>query len=324
MKLNLSSLLQSVRIARIDAAFLEFSDNGGAYIHSNRRDFLHLCVEGSLWVDNGDENEAVQLHAGDYMIQIGNQAPRLRTDIKTACRTTDYFQAPKPVDSPSTMRFGVGPRAARTLTGAFMVSAINPIFRALPRTIVVRKSALSKRQFLNISPNEIADAAHGAGGSTFITSIFDILFMQAARSHIEKLLASGVDIHASVQKLRIPIALTLIHTHPDRDWTLQNLADEVGVSRSSFAAEFHKSVGMPLFQYLTQLRMNRAADILRWQPVSVADAAYYVGYKSLAAFSRAFRQFHGISPSAFQRSSTEMLDASMISNTHWSTFLSQS
>lgn len=321
MRLSLSDLLQSLRIARIDAAFLDIADNSGAHLLANRRAFIHLCLEGTALIEDDSAEGSISLAKGEYYIQLGNKTPRIRAEHDASLRQSDFFRETHALDTPPVLRFGAGPRVLRLLTGAFHLTTVNPIIRALPRTIVVRKVDMVGPEYLAIDADNIAQVAMGPGAATFMTSTFDILFMQAARAQITGLLRSGLDVASAVDRFRIPIALTLVHSYPDRDWTLEKLAGELGISRSTFAAEFHKVAGLPFLQYVTRLRMTRAGDMLRWQPVSVADAAYYAGYKSVAAFTRAFRNFYGMTPAAYQRAQAPFLDNSVGGHMHWSPFL---
>ena len=54
-----------------------------------------------------------------------------------------------------------------------------------------------------------------------------------------------------------------LHANPARDWTLEALAHEAALSRSSFAERFTQFVGHPPMQYLTNWRMQLATNYLR-------------------------------------------------------------
>jgi AraC-like DNA-binding protein len=95
-------------------------------------------------------------------------------------------------------------------------------------------------------------------------------------------------------------ALTLLHGRPDRDWTLADLAREVASSRSNLARRFTELVGQPPMQYLTNWRMQVAANLLVERSDKVAWIAGEVGYDSEAAFSRAFKKATGLAPGAWR------------------------
>lgn len=83
-------------------------------------------------------------------------------------------------------------------------------------------------------------------------------------------------------------------------WTIERLAREVGVNEKQLKYGFRDLVGQPVHAYLTALRLEAAAQMLR-QGVSVADAAVSVGFGNLSHFSKVFRENKGVSPSRFAR-----------------------
>lgn len=332
MKATLSDLLQSVRIAKIDTAFVEIGDGAGVRLSSTRNACLHLVLEGQITLDHGGGVDGlVPLQAGDYAVSLGGKPQILTTGTDARVTASDYFMAVHTHDSPPTIRFGTGRAAARLLSGVFQLPVVNPLVRALPRRMVVRGQGGGggdgrgggggDQALLLPDVARMAQAAHGAGATTLLTSALDTLFMQAVRVEVAALFKDGLEMVGTLDRLRIPIALSLIHSHPDRRWTLEKLAGEVGVSRSAFAAEFVAVVGEPLTPYLTRLRMTRAADMLRWQPVAVADVAWNVGYESVAAFSRAFRKYFNTSPAAYQQAQAPRYANAVAGHMHWSPFL---
>ena len=86
-----------------------------------------------------------------------------------------------------------------------------------------------------------------------------------------------------------------------RDWTAEELAREVGASRSAFAERFSELMGVPPMKYLTGWRMQVATERLRETQRSIAQIAAEVGYESEVAFARAFKREHSESPAQWRR-----------------------
>jgi AraC-like DNA-binding protein len=95
-------------------------------------------------------------------------------------------------------------------------------------------------------------------------------------------------------------ALTLLHGTPANNWTLDELAHRIGMSRSVLAERFARLVGYPPMQHLTNWRMQLAARQLSDGSKKVADIGRDVGYESEAAFSRTFKRIAGMSPAAWR------------------------
>lgn len=104
--------------------------------------------------------------------------------------------------------------------------------------------------------------------------------------------------------LRDPLigrALALLHGNPAHPWTLVDLAETLGTSRTVLADRFTRLVGQAPLQYLTRWRVQLAASMLKETNAKVSAVAVDVGYSSEAAFSRAFKKFAGVPPSKWRQ-----------------------
>lgn len=103
------------------------------------------------------------------------------------------------------------------------------------------------------------------------------------------------------------LALALRHMHGQltRSWTVAQLAKTAALSRSTFFERFSRTVGLPPMEYLLAWRMAVAKDLLRREPLGIADVAARVGYSSASTFSSAFSRHVGQPPSRFARSHDE-------------------
>ncbi len=90
--------------------------------------------------------------------------------------------------------------------------------------------------------------------------------------------------------------MSLIHDHPERPWTVASLAGEAGASRAWLARRFHELVGRPPMEYLTEVRLSLAVDLLAEPGSTVASVSQRVGYATPYSFSAAFKRVRGVSP----------------------------
>jgi AraC-like DNA-binding protein len=95
--------------------------------------------------------------------------------------------------------------------------------------------------------------------------------------------------------------LQAIMEEPGRDWKVSDLARLAHMSRASFARAFTRLSSRTPMAVLTQLRMERAAILLRKGTATVGAIAEEVGYKSEAAFNRAFTRHAGAGPGSYRR-----------------------
>jgi AraC family transcriptional regulator, alkane utilization regulator len=99
-------------------------------------------------------------------------------------------------------------------------------------------------------------------------------------------------------------ALRLLHANPVRDWTVDELAREVAVSRSVLAQRFTELVGETPMRYLATWRMQLAKQMMREGASNIQEVATRVGYESEAAFNRAFKRATGSPPGTWRKGAT--------------------
>ncbi len=151
---------------------------------------------------------------------------------------------------------------------------------------------------LVLSLGEEAEAG-GLGGRVYAEAL-----MQAAAAHLLR--------YHSVQegrpkrftggltKRQIRAVEDYARTHLDADVALADLAKQAGLSQYHFCREFGRTTGETPARFLTRLRMEKAARLLRTTEQTALAVALDVGYSSAGAFSTAFKRHHGLTPSAYR------------------------
>ncbi len=92
----------------------------------------------------------------------------------------------------------------------------------------------------------------------------------------------------------------------DREFTdeglnLDRVAAAAFMSKSHFVRRFAQQFGTTPAAYLSQRRIERAQDLLRFANLTVTDVCHAVGFRSLGSFSSVFTERVGVTPSEFQR-----------------------
>jgi AraC-like DNA-binding protein len=172
----------------------------------------------------------------------------------------------------------------------------------LPEVIHMRPSGAVMNDFID-GTLRLLDAELGrqSGGSAAVVErLTDLLVLQALRHEAVDGAPLGGWL-AAVRDDRVGKALALMHASPGADWTVDKLASRCGMSRSRFYDRFSDLLGEPPKRYLARWRANAAADMIRREDVSNAEAAEAVGYSSEQAFTAAFRRHLGVSPAAYRR-----------------------
>ena len=87
--------------------------------------------------------------------------------------------------------------------------------------------------------------AAGAGARSTLAKAAELMFVEAMRRYVEMLPPGGKGWLAGVRDTHVGQALSLLHAQPARDWTVDELAQQVALSRSALAERFTELVGEP-------------------------------------------------------------------------------
>jgi len=136
---------------------------------------------------------------------------------------------------------------------------------------------------------------HGSGRSKALNSLFEYILIILIRNAVDKNKIHKGTLYAML-KTKLAPALIAIHEGPDRNWTIDELAQLVNMSRTKFSEMFFRAVGVTPIGYLTSWRMKLAQEMLK-ERVQIKVIASSVGYSSQAAFTRAFMREFGQPPS---------------------------
>ena len=132
-----------------------------------------------------------------------------------------------------------------------------------------------------------------------LTRLAEILFVQVLRAYMESSDATSRGL-AGLADPNIQRSLRAIHEAPGEPWTVATLGTKAGLSRTTFSEKFHKLVGATPMQYLMAWRVEQAKVALSDPSIAIALIAERVGYKSEAAFSRAFKKLAGVGPGQYR------------------------
>ena len=107
---------------------------------------------------------------------------------------------------------------------------------------------------------------------------------------------------AALEHPRLSRAISALLAHPERPHSLDSLAELSGMSRASFASHFRQAFGRTAMDLLREIRLRRAAELLRTTDLPIKSVAGQVGISSRSYFSRAFKALTGEDPAHYRAS----------------------
>jgi AraC-like DNA-binding protein len=177
----------------------------------------------------------------------------------------------------------------------------SPLIEGLPRRILIRHGAPILGDLLELVRRFVTSEAEQSQAGYAIVSnrLAELLFMQIVRLQMLTAPAETSGMLRGLSNQAIARCLAAMHAKPEANWTVAEMAAVCGLSRTVFAQRFHGLVGRPPLQYLTRLRMERAAERLS-QGARVKVVAGEAGYATGYAFSEAFKRHFGCLPSRYR------------------------
>lgn len=173
------------------------------------------------------------------------------------------------------------------------------LVESFPNYLLLRSDAPGSAAARNIFALIRQEAASGHTPSPLINRLTELLLFYLVRDLAQQSeIMEGIWAVASRPQFA-PLLEQLLRD-PGNDWSADDMAKAVHMSRTRFFKQFVDTCGQPPAQFLLNLRMNIAAQKLR-QGESITRVAESVGYQSPAAFTRAFKKIIGEQPGAYQR-----------------------
>jgi AraC-like DNA-binding protein len=265
----------------------------------------HWIARGTCW-GQAVGHEPVRLREGDLIVfpqgdaHVLSSAPGMRASPDLA-----MFARPS---TPLPLFYelgGGGPERARIVC-CFLgcdERPYNPLLGALPRVIHLPSGGpQSPMAWLGTLLSAAASESRALrpGSENVLERLSELLFVETIRRYLEALPSAESGWLAGLRDPVVGRALDALHGAPSEPWTVERLARRVGLSRSVLAERFTSMVGQPPMQYLALWRMQRASRQLL-EGGAVTAVAEAVGYRSEAAFSRAFKKLVGEAPGVWRK-----------------------
>jgi AraC-like DNA-binding protein len=262
----------------------------------------HYVIDGRLLI-RVEDGPALPVLAGEIVLLPRNDAHVLGSAVDLRPAIIDDQVQPPSDGTPAVLRYGGGGEPTHIICGYLgSDTPDNLLLKALPPLLKLGVRDGAGGAWLETSFRHAAEqfAVSSSGSAAVLGKLAELLFVEGVRRYVASLPEGQTGWLAGLRDRPVGRALALLHGRAAHPWTTEELAREVGLSRSAFAERFTGLIGVPPMRYLANWRLQLAAARLRESPAATAQIAADVGYESDAAFSRAFKRAFGTTPAAWR------------------------
>ncbi len=261
----------------------------------------YAVVSGYCWLSVESVPDAARLETGDCFLLPKGKPFRLATDLSLA-----------PVDALTILRTTKRQGGIALINGgggccivgghfAFTGNHAGILLGVLPPIVHLRKESDKAAMRWSLERMRLELLDQQPGGSLVAQHLAHMTLVQALRLHLAEGLKGGVGWLFALADDQMSAAMTAMHDSRGHRWTLQELAECAGMSRSIFALRFKETVGTSPMEYLTRWRMLIAGDRLINSNDPLSVIALSLGYEAESAFGTAFKRVMGYSPRQHSR-----------------------
>lgn len=253
---------------------------------------FHVVLKGTGWLITAADRP-VRLQAGDVVLVPYGTTHGLSSTPGRTIRQLPLVKLPS-------AQIGTGQVNLDVILGCYRLEhgQLHRFLRDLPPVIAISPDYARHPEMRALIQMLTADVSHDLPGAAATRSaLVDLMLVHALRHGRRQ--TSDAD-WPEFDNAGIAAVLDQMQANPQRPWTVQQLGEIAGMSRTVFKRRFTSLVGKPPMTYLLDWRLTHGARILRETKAPLAAVARQVGYSSEFAFANAFRRKFGVAPGRFR------------------------
>jgi AraC-like DNA-binding protein len=266
---------------------------------------FNAVVDGTCWLAVEGLAQPIRLEAGDCFLLSRQRAFSLGSDLSLpAVGSGEIYRHPVH----GIARCG-HPDEFFLIGGHFEFGEeARLLFDGLPAVAVIKGNS-DQASVLHWALQRLAhELTTPSPGSALVTQhLGHIMLVQVLRIYLTQEANSMPSWLLALSEPRIGAAIQAIHANPERRWTVEDLAEVAGVSRSTLALRFKQKAGVAPLEYVLRWRMQLATRSLRNGHVTISSIAQKLGYDSDSAFSNAFKRVMTCSPREYREKQAAVL-----------------
>lgn len=265
---------------------------------------FHIVADGSCWLNMKNEPPR-RLAAGDAVLLPYGDGHGLSGRENAAAVEVGCLLPPPPWSDILVVEHGGAGAPASLVCGFLQCDELlfHPLLRSLPRVLRAAPGESADDSWLGEVIRHTATEARRPtpGSRSMLPRLTELMFVEIMRKHMRDLSAEDAGWFAALRDPIAGAALRWLHAEPLMDWSVKELADRVGASRSVLNERFRRYLDQPPIRYLARWRLQLAAQEMKAGRLPVKAIADLYGYESEAAFSRAFKRCFGAPPGDWRK-----------------------
>lgn len=298
----LSDLFRQAGLRRRLLDLRHIANNSALQFPCERSVGLHVVLQGAVYLHAPSLPEPLRLEAGDMALMARGCLHRLSSDA----RLQNVKVVALAESWPGAVNAEPDAETANTvISGAYQFwhTPVHPFFAEMPDWFVLRAAdraafpaLLHSLQLLQVEMTQQA-----LGSESIVHGLLDVIFVLLMRAIVQRQGQERPCWSQSIQDPQVQKAVQAMHADCARQWTLEALASHAGLSRTSLAERFRKTMGNTPLNYLRSVRMQKAMSELSTSERSLEQIAQEVGYQDAFSFSKVFKRTLGVAPRDFRR-----------------------
>ena len=128
------------------------------------------------------------------------------------------------------------------------------------------------------------------------SQLFELIYLLFFHRYVVR--KESDDMYRKSEKIRDII--DVIHQRYTDKLTIDELAQRMGYSKAHFMTVFKQFTGVSCIEFIIQVRLQKATELLSTSLMSVLDIASTVGFTNLSNFNRQFKRYYHLSPTAYR------------------------
>ena len=271
--------------------------------------FFHVVTHGEFWFEVPKLKIKGLAEQGDILILFNGMEHTMTSGPKVKTELAVDFRSKAHLTSSQVLEYGDQSKLkANVVCGHFCFNRWpdHPFLNSMPDIIHIKNMENSHSPWLSMLLNIVEHEAKSSqsGSTTLIKKLTEIIFIQALRIQMRKS-TKKESFFKLIENPQISKTLAAIHNSLEQKWSLEDLAEIAGMSRTNYSVKFKELSGMTPLDYLTYCRLDKAKQLLTETSQSVPEVSEAIGYPAHEHFQKLFKKKIGKTPSAYRKENSK-------------------